>query len=165
MTMRPPSTPAPDPGGTTAASIMDPHPTRLKPTDIISTAAAYIMENRYRNLPVVDANGCYLGVFGVNCLLRLVLPKAAIMDKGLRDVAFIHENLSDLHARLHEVENEPITLCMTAEATTVAPDTPLVATLLILYRTKTSIPVVEPGSCKLLGMISYWDVGGHILAA
>jgi len=148
-----------------AASLMDPNPTVLKPTDIISTAAEYIMQHRYRSLPVVDEDGCYMGVFGVNCLLRLVLPRAAIMEQGLESVPFIHESLTDLHQRLREVENEPITICMRSEIETVPPDHPMVETLLILYRTKTSIPVVEPGSCKLLGMVSYWDVGEKILSA
>jgi CBS-domain-containing membrane protein len=148
-----------------AVSIMDPNPTVLKPTDRISTAAGYIMEHRCRNLPVVDEEGCYLGIFGVNCLLRLVLPKAALLKDGLKSVPFIHESLSDLHDHLREVENEPINRCMSNEAVTVPPDTPLIDTLLTLYRTKTIIPVVEPGTCKLLGTISYWDVGQHILSA
>lgn len=149
----------------TAASIMDPNPTVLKLTNVISTAARYIMEKRYRNLPVVDEDGCYMGVFGVNCLLRLVLPRAAIMEKGLDSVSFIQESLASLHERLREVEDQPITLCMKTEVETVAPDTPLVETLLLLYKNKTSIPVVEPDTGKLLGMISYWDVGQHILSA
>ena len=148
-----------------AASVMDPHPTVLKPTDIIRTAAGFIVEHRYRNLPVVDDEGRYLGIFGVNCLLKLVLPKAAIMEKGLESVSFIKENLADLHQRLREVEEQPISVCMNQEVATVPPDHPLVETLLVLYRNKTSIPVVEPGSGKLLGMISYWDVGEHVLSA
>jgi len=149
----------------TAASVMDPHPVVLKPTDIIRTAAGFIMEHRYRNLPVVDDEGRYLGIFGVNCLLKLVLPKAAIMEKGLESISFIKENLADLHQRLREVEEQPISICMNQEVVTVPPDHPLVETLLVLYRTKTSIPVVEPDSGKLLGMISYWDVGEHVLSA
>lgn len=149
----------------TAAAVMDPHPTVLKATDIIRTAAGFIMEHRYRNLPVVDAEGRYLGIFGVNCLLKLVLPKAAIMEKGLESVSFIKETLADLHQRLREVEEQPISVCMSQEVATVPPDHPLVETLLILYRSKSSIPVVEPDSGKLLGMISYWDVGEHVLSA
>lgn len=149
----------------TAASVMDPHPTVLKPTDIIRTAAGFIMEHRYRNLPVVDEEGRYLGIFGVNCLLKLVLPKAAIMEKGLDSVSFIKESLADLHQRLREVEEQPISVCMSQEVTTVPPNHPLVETLLILYRSKSSIPVVDPKNGKLLGMISYWDVGEHVLSA
>jgi CBS-domain-containing membrane protein len=149
----------------TAASVMDPKPTVLKPTDIIRTAVSYIMEHRYRNVPVVDEEGRYLGVFGVNCLLKLVLPKAAIMEQGLTDVSFIQDTLADLHERLREVEDEPISLCMSTDIATVSPDKPLVETLLILYRTRTSIPVVDPETVKLVGMISYWDVGEKILEA
>ena len=103
----------------TAVSVMDPNPTVLKPTDVINTAAKYIMEHRYRNLPAVDENGCYLGMFSVNCLLRLVLPQAAIMEKGLDSVSIIHESLADPHNRLHEVENVPVIVCMSTDVTTV----------------------------------------------
>jgi CBS domain-containing protein len=54
---------------------------------------------------------------------------------------------------------------MNTDVEPVPPDKPLVETLLILYRTKNSIPVVDPDTGKLLGMISYWDVGEHILSA
>jgi CBS-domain-containing membrane protein len=148
-----------------AESVMDPSPTVLTHTDIINTAVKHIMEHRYRNLPVVDEDGRYLGVFGVNCLLRLVLPKAAIMQQGLESVSFMRETLSDLHDRLRKVEHEPISVCMSTDVVTVRPDLPLVETLLILYRTKTSIPVVDPKDRRLVGMISYFDVGEKILAA
>jgi len=144
---------------------MDPNPTTVKPGDLIGTAGSHIMEHRYRNLPVIDDEGRYVGIFGVNCLLRLALPKAAVMEHGLEEVSFIHETLADLHDRLREVENEPVSLCMHTDVATVPPDKPLVETLLMLYRTKTSIPVVEPETGKLLGMISYWDVGENILSA
>jgi CBS domain-containing protein len=148
-----------------ASAVMDPHPTVLRPTDIISTAVEYIMQHRYRSLPVVDEEGRYLGVFGVNCLLKLVLPKAAIMEKGLESVGFIHESLLDLQHRMNEVSDQPISVCMSTDIATVGPDTPLVETLLTLYRTKSSVPVLEPKTGKLLGVISYWDVGERILSA
>jgi acetoin utilization protein AcuB len=149
----------------TAASVMDPNPTWVKPDDLIGKAASYIMKHRYRNLPVIDDQGRYLGIFGVNCLLRLVLPKAAVMERGLEEVSFIRDTLADLHDRLRDVEMQPVSLCMSTDVITVPPDKPLVETLLILYRNKTSVPVVDPGTGKLLGMISYWDVGESILSA
>ncbi|OOZ25149.1 hypothetical protein BOW32_11555 [Solemya velum gill symbiont] len=148
-----------------AASLMKPDPITLSPDDSISTAAKFIMANRYRSLPVVDADGCFLGVFGVNCLLKKVLPKAALMDDGLTNVSFIHETLSDLKERFREVENESISMCMQRDIRTLPPDTPLIETLHTLYNNRASIPVVEEGSCKLLGMISYWNVGERILSA
>jgi CBS-domain-containing membrane protein len=148
-----------------AADVMNRTPTTLKSTDTIRTASQYIMKYRCRQLPVVDEEGHYVGIFGVNCLLKQVLPKAAIMEKGLESLSFIHEDLSDLHARLQSVEDKPITVCMNTEAFTVPPDHPMLDTLLLLYRTRTSIPVVDPDSGMLLGMVSYWDIGERILSA
>ena len=144
---------------------MDPNPTVLKSTDIIKTAIGYIMDNRYRNLPVVDDDGHYLGSFGVSCLLKNVLPKAVLMKQGLTSVPFLQESLADLHNRLHELEDHPVSMCMNTDAETVSPDTPLVESLLILYRTRASLPVVDTDSGKLLGVISYWDAGEKILSA
>lgn len=149
----------------TASDIMDPHPTVLHPDDKISKGVRCIMKHRYRRLPVVDEQGRFKGVFGVNCLLRLVLPKAVVMNKGLKTVSFVRDSLSDLHRRLKEVEDEPISICMLYESTRVNPDMPLLETLLILYQTHASLPVVEPGTDRLLGVISYFDVGEKILSA
>ena len=79
------------------------------------------------------------------------------------NIGFIHESLHDLHNLLQEVELEPISRCMKRDVVTVAPDTPLVETLLLLYQTQNSLPVVDPDTGKLLGMISYFDVGEKIL--
>ncbi len=148
-----------------AADVMSPNPATLKPTDTIGQGADIIMTHRYRNLPVVDDNGCYLGMFGVNCLLKQVIPKAVLMHKGLQNISFIHESIEDLYARFDESRDKCIEVCMSHDIVPVAPDTPLMETLLQLYETKSSIPVVEPGTCKLLGMISYFDVGENILTA
>jgi len=150
----------------TAASIMDPHPTVIHPDDKISKAVRYIMENRYRRLPVVDAQGHFEGVFGVQQVVHLVLPKAVVMEKGLKTIPFVSDSLSDLHRRLKEVEDESVSVCMhCCDVASVNPDTPLLETLLILYKTRASLPVLDPDTNKLLGDISYFDALEKILAA
>ncbi len=149
----------------TASLVMDANPTVLNESDSISTAVDYIMRNRYRNVPVVDDAGRYLGVFGVGCILRLMLPKAIFVQGGESMAGFIRESPSDLHRRFSEIENRPITHCITDEPEVVAPDTPLVETLLTLYKTRSSVPVVEPESGRLVGMISYFDAAATILEA
>ena len=148
-----------------ASQAMDPNPTTQKAGDTSECAAKYIMKHRYRNLPVVDDNSCYIGMFGVNCLLKLVIPQAVFLPNGLENVSFIHESFEDLFNRFDEVKDQPISVCINKELKPVTPDTPLTETMLQLYKTRSSIPVVEEGSCKLLGMISYWDIGEKILAA
>ncbi len=149
----------------TASEAMDTNPTTLKPTDTIECAARYIMQSRYRNLPVVDKDFCYVGMFGVNCLLKQVIPKAVFLPQGLHNVGFIHESFEDLFHRFAEVKDQPISICMNQEIQPVSPDTPLTETMLQLYNTHASIPVIEDNTCKLLGMISYWEIGEKILAA
>ena len=149
----------------TARSVMNPNPAVLRCTDKISLAADHIMAQRCRRLPVIDEEGRYVGVFSINCLLRLVLPKAVVMEHGLETASFMKTTLSDLHRRFNEVKDEPVTLCMGDDARTVAPDTPLVETLRILYGHMGSLPVVDPDDGRLLGVVSYWDVGAAILAA
>jgi CBS-domain-containing membrane protein len=147
-----------------AADVMDPKPTTLKATDTIECGAKIIMEKRYRSIPVVDENNCYVGMFGVNCLLKQVMPKAVFLH-GLDNIDFIHESFDELYERFAEVKDKPIEFCMNREIVPVSPADPLTKTLLHLYETRAAIPVVEPGSCKLLGMISYWEVGEKILGA
>jgi CBS-domain-containing membrane protein len=145
-----------------ASEVMDPNPLTVQPDDTIECAARFIMENRYRSLPVVDENGCYVGMFGVNCLLKQVIPKAVFVH-GLKNVSFIHETFDELYERFSEVKDEPLKICMSEDVIAISPDTPLTETMLQLYNTRLSIPVIEEGSCKLLGMISYFDIGEKIL--
>jgi CBS domain-containing protein len=143
---------------------MDPNPTVLAATDTVTKGIGYIMDNRFRNVPIVDDQGRYMGVFGVGCMLRLVLPRAALMEHGLTDISFVSDSLKDLRRRLREFEDQPVTICLSDEATVIEPDMPLLETLLVLYRTRRSVPVVDPKDRRLLGVVSYWDVGRAILA-
>lgn len=149
----------------TASILMDPNPKVLHPEDSIITGINIVMKYRYRRLPVVDADGVFQGIFGVSCLLRLALPTAVVMEDGLENIHFVRENLSDLRRRLKEVENEPISLCMRQESIQIAPDMPLLETLRTLYLARASLPVVDPDSGKLLGIISYFDAGEKIMGA
>lgn len=149
----------------TARLVMNTNPAVLRNTDKVSLAADHIMAQRCRRLPVVDEDGKYIGVFGINCLLRLVLPRALVMEGGLENAAFMKADLADLHRRFNKHMDDPISVCMGDVAQTVAPDTPLLETLRLLYNHKGSMPVVDPDDGKLLGVVTYWDVGAAILAA
>ncbi len=149
----------------TAEQLMNPHPVVLLDTDTIGTAADQIMSHRYRSLPVVDEDGRFLGILGVGCMLRLVLPKAATINKGLSGLRYLSSSLEDLRERLKSVVDQPVTACVDKNVPVVHPDTPMLETLLTLYRTKMAVGVVDEATGRLLGMISYFDVGERIMAA
>ncbi len=102
-------------------------------------------------------------MFGVNCLLKEVIPKEVFVPQGLENVSFIHESFEELYQRFDSVKKQPVSTCINQEIQPVTPDTSLTEIMLQLYNTRASIPVVEPGTCKLLGMISYWDIIEKIL--
>ena len=143
----------------TAASVMNKEPLVLGLDDTVGDAMGHIIGHRYRNLPVVDADGRYLGVFGVNCLLRLLLPKVATMDiAALDNLGYMRDGISDLNRRLEQVRENPLSDYLYTDIPVMRPDTALMAVLLTLFKFKASLPVVDEDSGCLVGMISYWEV-------
>jgi len=148
----------------TAKLFMNPNPVILRTSDTIAHGAEQIMAKQRRDLPVVDDEGRFQGMLTANCLLYLVLPKAATMERGLDALPFVQNSLDDLRERLKKYMDKPITLCLNKNNVAVVhPDTPMIETLLILYHAKSNLPVVEKKSGKLVGTISYYNVGAKIM--
>ena len=148
----------------TARLLMDPNPIRIHPSDSIGIAARKIMRRRYRSLPVVDDDRVFVGVVKVNHMLGIILPKHAT-EMSIDAATEAHRELTmdDLRENLERIMNDPITPCIEEEVVTVAPDTPLVETLLTMYHHERNLPVVDRETGKLEGMISYYDIGDMIL--
>lgn len=147
-----------------ASEIMDASPSVLQDNDTIASAIDIIMSKHHRTLPVVDEKGCYLGMFGVHHLLNLLLPPAVIIDGGLTTAPFVQDTLKDMYKRLSQIKEQDVTCCMDHRKP-ISPDTPVLETLLVLHNSQAAIPVVDPESNCLVGMISYWDLGESILGA
>ncbi len=148
----------------TAKLFMNPNPVIIRTSATIAQGAEQVMAKQRRELPVVDDEGRFQGLLTVNCLLYLVLPKAATMEQGLDAVPFVRDSLDDLRERLKKYWDKPITLCLKKKSVTVVhPDTPILETLLILYHAKSNLPVVEKNTGKLVGTISYYNVGAKIM--
>jgi len=148
----------------TAKLFMNPNPVIIRTSDTIAHGAKQIMAKQRRDLPVVDDEGRFQGMLTANCLLYLVLPKAATMERGLDALPFVQNSLDDLRERLKKYLDKPITLCLKKkDVAVVHPDTPMLETLLILYHAKSNLPVVEKNTGKLVGTISYYNVGAKIM--
>lgn len=143
----------------TAQNLMNPNPVTLRPTDTVATAATHILTHRLRHLPVVDDQGRYLGTFSIYSLLRLTLPKAVIMEEGLRDVSFTTETIDGLARRLRERGSEPVGQWLSQDDPVMHPDTPTMEVMLLMLRGRTtSVPVVDQHSNRLEGIIAFWGV-------
>lgn len=149
----------------TAKQFMNPDPVIIRTSDTIAYGAKRIMEKQRRDLPVVDEEGRFKGMLTVDCLLYLVLPKAATMKQGLDVLPFVEDSLDDLRKRLKKYLDKPVSICIKEENVVIVhPDTPTVATLLTLYQAKANLPVVEKDTGLLVGTISYYNVGAKIMA-
>ncbi|OAN48745.1 CBS domain-containing protein [Magnetospirillum moscoviense] len=139
----------------TCQSIISAPPATLAKTDTVAQALGVLLTHRVLMLPVVDAKGHYVGVFGLKEVVALVLPKAARLGEDLGDLGFLSDGLADLRKRLAAQGADSIGKHV-APHRSVAPDTQLVEALLLLYKGDSFLPVVD-GSGVLVGVVTAAD--------
>lgn len=130
----------------------------LRDNDSIATAAQRLLETGSSALPVTDANGRYLGLFSMNRLLSLLLPRAVLVEGGLSDLGFVSDPMEILCERMQEHGSRPVAEVIERDAPVVHPDTPLLEVVLLLYRHENDIPVVDDDTGRLLGMVQSTDL-------
>ena len=137
------------------------HPT-LRADEPVSKALDLLLSHRVLTVPVVDADGRYLGMFGKHRILSLLLPRAATLDEempslaSLLDVAFMTDNIDDIRERLTEISSDPVSKYIETDAPQVKANAPLMTALQLLYSTRNYLPVVDEDG-KLAGVLSSWD--------
>lgn len=142
----------------TCADIMTRNPVSVRETDSIGAAARKIIDNRYINLPVVDADDRLVGLFGIYDLLALLVPRVAVIGNLMPNLRFLGDDTSELHEKYAAIANNPVTRAVNRETIRVHPDTSLAEAIRLFCRNHTTLPVVERDTGKLAGIISYWDV-------
>jgi CBS domain-containing protein len=145
------------------ADIMTRNPRCVREEDTIGEATREIIERNYINLPVVDAEGRLVGLFGIYDLLALLVPRVAVIGNLLPNLRFLSDDESELHRKYVGIKGNPVRRAVNREAVRVYSDTPLIEAIRLFCRNHMTIPVVERGSERLVGMISYWDAAKHIV--
>ena len=146
--------------------IMDVDPPVLLGTDTVGKAGSVLLERRYLALPVVDAGRRYLGLFAKSRLFGLMLPSIVALEDllpkiaQLTDLAYLSDDMDDLRERFAALRDRPVADFADRDAPTLKPDSPLMEAVLLVYRTRNFVPVVDPASKRLIGVVSTW----HILA-
>jgi CBS-domain-containing membrane protein len=148
----------------TAKTIMSTDVVTLKPDDSITTALQLMCEHSVHNLPVLDNDGTFLGLFSLRRLSRELLPKAAKLDENslLMHINFMPDGTDKLLQRLTQLGHQPVSdlLEKSSKLRLCKPETTLPEMLQLLFESPTSLPVVvvEGKKKKLAGMVSNWDV-------
>lgn len=155
-----------EPSDVLCRSIMSLPPATLKPGDSIRFALESLVRHQFPALPVVEADGRYVGMLPRSRLIALAMPSVLSHQDAthplshLQQAGFIHDSLADLQARLAAAAGDPVSQHLDADVPVLDPHTPLINAMLFLYRQRNVLPVVENG--RLLGVVSVWDVLARI---
>ncbi len=143
--------------------IMIRNPRLVREEDTIGMAAREMVDNRCISLPVVDASGRFVGLFGIFDLLALLVPRVAVIGNLLPNLQFLSDDDGLMRQKFAGLRDSPVKRAVNREAARVHPDTPLIEAIRLLCRNHLIIPVVEPETEKLVGVISYWDAARYLI--
>lgn len=130
----------------------------LRDMDTVADATRRMLADRVSDLPVIDAAGKLVGMFKLARLFSVLLPKAATMDYGMPDLAFVSDSIEQLARKMREIEHSPVREFMAEPDHVVHPRTSPLEIVLLLYKGANAIPVVAEGSGVLVGMVAARDV-------
>ena len=131
----------------------------LADNDTVATAIRRMLDDRVTDMPVVDAVGLFVGMFRLHRLFEVLLPRAAQMDYGMPDLAFVSETLPHLRERLSAIADNPVRdYVMQPDKEAVKPDTSPLEIVLKLYKGANAVAVVDPATGALVGVATARDV-------
>jgi CBS-domain-containing membrane protein len=141
----------------TCAAIMTEGPFAVREDETVGAATAKLVEHRYVNLPVVDSAGRFLGTFGIYDVFSLLVPKVALAGGLLPNLRFMSDDPDALRAKFREVSAREVGEVAERDVRVLHPDTPEIEALRLFCEQHSTLAVVERGTRKLVGIVSYWD--------
>jgi CBS-domain-containing membrane protein len=139
------------------ATIMTADPLTAREEDSVADAAAALIAHRYINLPVVDGEGRFKGMFGIYDLLALLVPRVALAGDLVANLRFIPDDPAELRRLFAGASHKTVGEACDRQAVTLHPDTPEVEAIRLFCRRHNTLAVVERETGKLAGIVSYWD--------
>jgi len=130
----------------------------LKDAETVADAVHRMLLHRVSDLPVVDADGMFIGMFQLERLLAALLPAAALVGYGMPDLSFVSDDLAALREKMQAIYSRPVSEFAVMPEHVVHPDTPPLEIVLQLYRGANNVPVVDREDGRLVGVVSARDV-------
>jgi len=142
---------------------MRPDPVTVRDTTTVGETIRLLCDQRFRSVPVVDADGKMLGQFGVHRVLELAVPGSATtgVHGRTRDYPFLHDDMEDLRRRIADEWGQPVSRFLEEGREPLNPEDAMTRVVMRLYGSQDNIPVVDDTG-KLVGIVSYWDVLDHL---
>jgi CBS domain-containing protein len=136
----------------------------VAPDVTVAEALLQMSSHQVHNIPVVDKNDAFVGLFSLRRLAHELLPTAARMDEDTfhLDIGFLSDESDEFLKRLHKIGRRPVSALLEKKKKLrfCKPDTSIPRMLQLLTENPTSLPVVvvEGKRQKVVGMVSTWDV-------
>lgn len=152
----------------TCQSVMTEQPVVIHRNETVRNALKLLLQHKLLALPVVEDDGRFFGMFLRSQLVALLLPRIVQMEARIPEIArllevgFLTDTIEDTQDRFRSFASKPVGDYTQTDAPRLHPDTPIINAVLLLYRTRTYLPVVDEGTGRLLGVVSTWDVLARI---
>jgi CBS-domain-containing membrane protein len=130
----------------------------LQASDTVGSATGKMLQHRVSDLPVVDADGKFVGMFHIDRIFADLLPKAALIGYGMPDLGFVASSIDDLRQHMRSLEHHAVLDYVVKPEHVVHPDTSPLEIVLLLYRGMNNVPVVDPATGQLVGLVSARDL-------
>jgi CBS-domain-containing membrane protein len=147
------------------SAIMTRNPVTLHADESVAAAATKLIEQKFISLPVVDSEGCYAGMFGVNDLLSMLVPRVALAGNVVANLRFIGDDPAELRKRYAELKSRRVGDSLDRGASTLTPETPQNEAIQLLCQSHNALAVIDPATRKVVGVITGWDAIGAIAGA
>jgi CBS-domain-containing membrane protein len=139
------------------SAIMTRNPLTLHADESVAAAATKLIEQKFISLPVVDSEGCYAGMFGVNDLLSMLVPRIALAGDVVANLRFIGDDPTELRKRYTELKSRRAGDSLDPGASTLTPDTPENEAIRLLCQGHNALAIIDPATRKVVGVITCWD--------
>jgi len=148
----------------TVKTIMSSDLVTVTPDVTVAEALQVMSQHQVHNVPVVDKNDNFVGLFSLRRVAHELLPTAARMEEDSfhMEIAFLSDDSDEFLRRLHKIGRKPVSALLEKKKKLrfCKPDTSIPRMLQLLTENPTSLPVVviEGKHQKVVGMVSTWDV-------
>jgi predicted transcriptional regulator len=128
--------------------------TTIRPDQTVGEALAIFKDRSIRNVPVVDKDGKFVGLFGLQQVLLNLLPKAASMEQGLGNLSFVHDAAPGIAKRLRKLEKCKVSEFMNKEPHLAHCDTSTIEALRLMAKHGSPVVVTQKETGAFKGIIS-----------
>ncbi len=145
----------------------------IHPDDTVAKAFNIIRDSRVRFLPVVDENGKFLGVFTAPTLIKMILPKAALIGMSsetsrvpISNLSFMDLTKEDFREQVTRLNEERVGdhTSNPANIPVTAPETPVMEGIFLIHKFKRHVFLVEPDTKRFVGTVSPNSLIDHALS-